>query len=172
MHVFADSSKESYAVVCFGSFMLSDNTVFVKFLFGKSKVGTVSGLLTIPHLELVAAALSICVSKSFLPESNMKFDRVVYWPDSLAALHLLNDTTRRFNVLVDAHLAEIRAVSSNTNWRYCPTLEDPADIGTRVIFPKNKKKFLPWINGPEFLYLPENKWPVFPNSRVAVIPFP
>ena len=98
MHVFADASKEAYAVVCFGRFVLKNENVFVRFLFGKSKACPVSGSVTIPHLELVAAAFATRVAKPLMQESGMKFNSVVYWSDSLATLHLINNTTRQFNI--------------------------------------------------------------------------
>ena len=58
MHVFADSSRDAYAVTCFARFVYNDNTASVIFLFGKCKVCPMSGALTIPRLELVAAALA------------------------------------------------------------------------------------------------------------------
>ena len=38
-----------------------------------------------------------------------------------------------------------------------------------MISPKNSKKFLPWIKGPAFLLLPENKWPVIPFEKDQVV---
>ena len=35
-------------------------------------------------------------------------------------------------------------------------------MSTRLIAPKNRKKFLPWVEGPEFLLLPETEWPSLP----------
>ena len=66
MHVFSDSSRDAYAVTCFGRFVNNDNTVSVRFLFGKSKVCPMSGSLTIPRLELVAAALATRIACSIL----------------------------------------------------------------------------------------------------------
>ena len=108
MHVFVDSSRDAYAVTCFGYFIYNDDKVSVVFLFGKCNVCPVGGTLSIPRLELVAAALSTRISKSMAQESNVKFKRIVYWLDSLSALHLIRNNTRRFCVFVDARLAEIR----------------------------------------------------------------
>ena len=47
-----------------------------------------SGALTIPRLELVAAALATRIVCSMLQTSNVKYERVIYWSNSLATLHL------------------------------------------------------------------------------------
>ena len=71
MHVFADSSHDTEAVTCFGRFVYNDNTVLVIFLFGKCKVYHVGGVLTIPHLELVAATLATRILNSMVQESDV-----------------------------------------------------------------------------------------------------
>ena len=43
------------------------------------------------------------------------------------------------------------------------------DVGTREISPKNKKKVLPWVEGPKFLQLPESEWPIFPRNVNPVL---
>ena len=62
MHVFSDASRTAYAVTCFGRFIYHDGSVSLQFLFGKSNVCPVSGSLTNPRLELVAASLATRVA--------------------------------------------------------------------------------------------------------------
>ena len=89
MHVFADSSRHAYAVTCFGPFIYNDNSVLVMFLSGKCKIYPIGGTLTIPHLELVAAALPTRIVKSVVQESNIKYNRITYWSDSMSTLNLI-----------------------------------------------------------------------------------
>ena len=70
---------------------------------------------------------------------------------------------------MDARLVEIRVSSFVLDWRCCPTNLNPADVGTRKISPKYSRKFLPWLNGPAFLSLPENKWPVIPFEKDQIV---
>ena len=65
----------------------------LSFLFGKCKISPVNGSLTIPRLELVAALLATRVASSLLEESNIKYERVTYWSDSTAVLHLIRNIT-------------------------------------------------------------------------------
>ena len=149
-------------MACFGRFIYDDGSVSMQFLFGKSKVCPVSRSLTIPRLELVAASLTTRVACSVLQESNIKHERVIYMTDSSATLHLIRNNTLRFCVFVDSRLAEIRESSLIHNWRYCPTNLNPSDVGTCLIAPKNRKKFLPWVEGPEFLLSLDCEWPSLP----------
>ena len=67
-----------------------------------------SGALTIPRLELVAAAVATRIACSVLQESNIKYEHVVYWSDSSATLFLIRNNTHRFCVFVDSRLSEVR----------------------------------------------------------------
>ena len=156
MLVFVNSSRDAYTVSCFGRFIYKDNSV--SFLFGKCKVLPIGGTLTIHGLELVAATLDTRDIKSMVQESNVKYNRSIYWSDSLSTLHLIQNNTRRFYVFVNSCLSEIRESSCVSDWKYCPMVLNPADQGTRLISPKNKKKFLQWTKGPEFVLLAEQEW--------------
>ena len=168
LHIFCDASRVAYAVTCFGRFVYSDGRVVLSFLFGKCKVSPSSGELSIPRLELVAASLATRVACMVLQENNVKFERVLYWTDSTAVLHLIRNNTRRLGVFVDARLAEIHGSSSVENWHYVPTAWNCSDVGTRVISPKNKKKFLPWFEGPAFLLAINYEFPMPPNANDEV----
>ena len=127
MHVFAYSNHEAYSVICFGSRTYDDGSVSVTFLFGKSKVCLMSRVLMIRHLELVAAALVTRTACSVLQESGIKYERVIYWYDSSATLHLLQNNACRFCIFINSRLAEIRESSCVENWQYCPTNLNPSD---------------------------------------------
>ena len=86
MQTFSDSSREANAVTCFGRFVHNDNTVSVRFLFRKCKVCPMSRSLTIPHLELVVAALATRIACSVLQERDIKYEHAIYWSDSCATL--------------------------------------------------------------------------------------
>ena len=109
------------------------------------------------------------ISKSIVQESYIVFERIIYWPDSLSTLYLIRNSTRRFCDFVDTRHAEICDSSLVLEWRYCPSMRNPTDIGTRVITPKNTKKFSPWFKGPSFLLLPENNWPEMPLEKNQIV---
>ena len=81
---------------------------------------------------------------------------------SSPTLHLIRNNSRRFCVFVDSRLAEIHESSCVENCQYCLTKLNPSDMGTCLIVPKNHKKFLPWVEGPTYLLLPETDWPRMP----------
>ena len=50
----------------------------------------------------------------------------------------------------------------------CPTALNCSDVGTRVISPKNKKKFSPWFEGSAFLLAVNYEFPMPPNATDEV----
>ena len=122
---------------CYGRFTYKNGKINIVFLFGKCKVCPVSGTLSIPRLELVTAAMATRISKSIVQESNIVFECIIYWSDSLSTLYLIRNNTRRFCVFVDVRLAEICGSSLVSDWRYCPSAQNSADVGTKKLAPKN-----------------------------------
>ena len=77
MHVFADSSKNAYTVVCFCRIIYGDHVV-LNFWYGKNKVCPVNGSLTIPKLELVAAILASRAAQYMVKELPLEFSCIIY----------------------------------------------------------------------------------------------
>ena len=71
LHIFTDSSRKAYSVNFYGHFTYNNSKIDVVFLFGKCKVCPVGGTLSIPRLELVAAAMATRISKSIVQESSI-----------------------------------------------------------------------------------------------------
>ena len=84
-------------------------------------------------------------------------------------MRLIRNNTRRFFVFVDTRLTEIHDSSLVSDWRYCPSILNPVDVGTRVIMPKNTKKNSPWFKGSSFLLLSENNWPKMPLKKDKIV---
>ena len=60
-------------------------------------------------------------------------------------------------MFVDGCLSEIRNLTPVSSWRFCPGHLNPADVGTRQVSFKKIDKFLPWVEGPEFLRIAESE---------------
>ena len=70
------------------------------------------------------------------------------WTDSQISLARIRPINREFETFVQRRVLSIRKNVDYSNWRYCKTKENPADIITRAN--KNFDKNL-WWNGPSFL---------------------
>ena len=67
--------------------------------------------------------------------------------------------SRRYKTFVAHRVGEIHEDSNPVQWRYVPTLCNPADHGTRGLTVSELKDNELWWNGPDFLREPREKWP-------------
>ena len=81
-------------------------------LIGKSRVAPLK-FVSIPRLELTAAALSVKISKMLKKELDIHVDDEIFWTDSKVVLGYINSDARRFKVFVANRVQQIRDHTSN-----------------------------------------------------------
>ena len=129
----------------------------VRFVAAKSRVAPLKEL-TIPRLELQAAVVGSRLGKTILQESRLKFEKVRYLSDSRVALAWIQGESRSYKPIVLCLVGEIQSNSKPSEWSNCPTSLNVADDLTKGISLEQMSGR--WFNGPEFLQLREDVWPV------------
>ena len=66
---------------------------------------------------------------------------------------------------VDHRVQKIRLIS--TNWKYCPSADNPADLLTRGVSAEQLSSAF-WQHGPAWLQL-EDQWPTWGTSSEALL---
>ena len=87
-------------------------------------------------------------------------DEVVYWTDSTSVLGYIRSTARRYRSFVANRIAVIQSLSSPEQWRHVSTDQNPADVASRGQMPDQLPQSDIWFNGPAFLWLEQDKWPI------------
>ena len=147
INAFSDASSEVYASVVYLR-VVYKSYVSVNFVVGKRKIAPYKETLTVPKLELIAASLSVRLVQTAFKELCLKDCNVFYWVDAMVVLHLVASEDKRFKIFVANRLALIRQYSLPSQWQFCPTALNAANVGTR----SSGMAHLPtWINGPSFL---------------------
>ena len=155
--VFCDASRLAFGACAYMKWKLNDGQFGTRFVAAKARVAPLKEL-TIPRLELQAAVLASRLGKSVLQESRFNFERVRYLSDSRVALAWIKGETRSFKPFVSCRVAEIQSNSSPEDWSHCPTDLNVADDLTKGIAATEVNGR--WFNGPKFLQLPEDQWPL------------
>ena len=96
----------------------------------KLRVAPTRKKLTLPQLQLMAA-LTAARLPSYLQEQ-LQVTRVTLWSDSQIVLHWLK-STKLLKPLINTRIQEIKKLTSISNWKYCPTIDNPSDLLTRGI---------------------------------------
>lgn len=152
LHHFSDASYSGYGQ-CSYIRIVSDVLVHCALVMGKARVAPTS-VITIPRLELTAAAVSAAVSTFLKAELQLKIDEEFFWTDSQVVLGYIKNEARRFHVFVANRVQKIRNTTDPKQWFYIETNQNPADHASRglkvaELIDSN------WLSGPEFLWEPE-----------------
>ena len=166
LHLFCDASHKGYSAVAYFRFLLMKN-ICVSYVLGKCRVVPKSTKRSTPELELMAAELAVKLYNVITGEMQYAIDTVTYWSDASTVIKYINNDTARQKVFVANRVKFIRIHSKPGQWRYVPTFDNPADVGSRGIRTDEPEKVDMWLKGPDFLYRDENEWPCSEISTVA-----
>lgn len=158
LHHFADASESGYGTVTYIRMLNQDNNIQVTFLLGKARVTPLKAV-TIPHLELTAAVLAVRVDSLLKAELDVQVEDSVFWTDSTSVLKYLNDEDRRFHKFVTNRISTIREASEPSQWRHVGSKDNPADNASRGMKVSEFLNKTRWLEGPAFLWRPEEDWP-------------
>ena len=155
--VFSDASQEAFGACAYVRQKTKQSTYEVNFVAAKSRVAPLKQL-TIPRLELQAVFLASRLAKTIVKEGTIQFADVKFFTDSSITLAWIQSPSRSFKPFVSARVGEIQNNSDPSQWKHIPGEENVADDVSRGLHVQHLMGR--WMNGPEFLKLPEEEWPV------------
>lgn len=160
LHAFCDASAKAYAAVVYIK-TIEKNEVSVSLATAKYKVAPLK-TMTIPRLELSAAALLAKLVKKVIDSTKINFNSVKLYTDSKITLDWINGNPKRWRTFVQNKVIGINKCTSKDQWSHIPTKINPADCASRGLFASELLNHPLWFNGPEFLHsaistLPDNQ---------------
>ncbi|KAJ8962212.1 hypothetical protein NQ318_018184 [Aromia moschata] len=166
MHGFADASEDAYGACIYIRSINDDGNVHTNLLCAKSKVSPLK-TVTLPRLELMAALLLARLARIVKHSLRVKFDRCIFWSDSMIVLGWLKRPPQTLKTFVSNRVAEIQQLTMSDSWRHVTSKHNPADLVSRGVTPKMFMSSVIWWKGPPFLIQDEANWPDQPlNSEV------
>ena len=87
------------------------------------------------------------------------------WSDSKIVLAWIQNNSNK-EKFIKTRTTDILRGLPNASWQHVKTKNNPADVASRGIDPDKLKSFSWWWNGPTWLSIPENCWPI--NSEIDV----
>lgn len=120
---------------------------------------------TLPQLELMATVVGARLA-SYL-QSILNVSKSFFWSDSQIVLYWLS-TSKPLKRFVHNRVKEVKELTSNSSWNYCPTTDNPADLLTRGMKTVQLTSSTLWAQGPS--WLPDTAgWPTWnPTSTVLL----
>ena len=157
LHVFADASEGTMCAVAYLRSQPKEYSADLAFVIGKCRVAPMRHL-SIPRLEMQAAAMAVRLKEQIVKEHEMKINSCSFWSDSTTVLQWIHISHRKQQVFVANRVAEILDTTDVSQWKHVSGINNPADIGTRSINIQELKRS-EWLTGPAWLKRPESEWP-------------
>lgn len=154
--IFSDASRLAFGACAYIRWKVANGEFEVRFIAAKTRVSPLKEL-TIPRLELQAAVMASRLAKTIREQSRFNFSRTIYFIDSLVVKAWIQGQSRCYKPFVSHRIGEIQSSSEPSEWFYCPTQLNVADDLTKGITTKELQGR--WMNGPQFLQVPEDQWP-------------
>ncbi|XP_071635052.1 uncharacterized protein [Temnothorax longispinosus] len=166
VHGFSDASQDAIAAVVYLRSCTTDDLITITFVASKTKVAPLKRL-TIPRLELAAAALLVKLLNSILLTLNKPHLPIFAWIDSQVAHKWITNHPSRWKEYVHNRVCFIQDTLPQCKWGLVPGVENPADLATRGISPSQLNESSMWWSGPEWLSKTSSFWPMISPSIVS-----
>ena len=155
LHGFSDASNQAYSVVIYLR-RLVNGLPTVSFVLGKcTVVQRHQSSWPIAKKELVAALNATKLIKQAFDALHLDDCAKYFWCDSRTVLSWIKNTDLRLTKFISRRVDYILLFSNASDWRFCPTNVNAADVGFRPNSILKKESRYLWLNGPEFLRQPK-----------------
>ena len=113
---------------------------------------------SIPRLELMAGRILAALMDTMQKAINLEIHSTQLWLDSYTALCRIANR-QEWKQFVKARVNEILSLTTENQWRHCPSEDNPADTGSKGMNATKLEKSELWWNGPEWIRKSPDQWP-------------
>ena len=168
--IFSDYSASGLCVVTYLLWIMKDGSTQVRIVTSRVKIASLKNVTT-PHGELLAGQVGSRLKTWLLDTLDLKVGKVIHMVDSSIVLGMIKNVSLKFDTFTAPRVAEIQANMGDTSWYWVDTQNNPSDLGTRGnVSPKDLDKGSMWQNGPDWLTMKFEQWPIREDFRKHDIP--
>ena len=137
LHAFSGASMKAYSRIIY-LHRIIDNHAHAVFMYGKSRVVLMHQQnWPIARKELIAVVMSAKLMASTAEALQLQHYTRHFWCDSKAVLQWITKPNLRLLKFIASHLDLIHRVFSTSDWHYCETESNPADVAKRPLGSKH-----------------------------------
>lgn len=169
MVLFSDGSNEAFGACAYARWQLSDGRFESRLIAAKTRVSP-SKRMTIVRIELSGAVLASRLAKFLQREMSLDWEATFFLVDSEIVRAMVQKESYGFNTFAAVRIGEIQQQTDPAQWYWIEGRMNGSDCLTRGRKPEDLSLNSKWQNGPEFLQLPIEQWPVKQTSPQQQLP--
>ncbi|KAI4472723.1 hypothetical protein M0802_016545 [Mischocyttarus mexicanus] len=158
IHGFSDASQLAMAAVVYLRVSYPNKPPVVRLVCSKTKVAPLKRL-TIPRLELSAAALLARLTKEVIRLLDLSEADTFLWSDSSVTLAWVKNNPMRWKEFVGNRVAAIHNSVPQAHWKFISGKLNPADCASRGLSASQLIEHSLWWKGPPWLSKSPEFWP-------------
>ncbi|XP_063993410.1 uncharacterized protein LOC135171050 [Diachasmimorpha longicaudata] len=147
LHGFCDASERGYGACIYVRSINTMGEIHTALLCSRSRVAPLK-TITIPRLELSSAQTLVQLYQAVKEAITAPVSKVVFWTDSMVALHWIASSPHKLKTFVANRVAAIQQGSSGIDWRHIRFEDNPADALSRGQLPQELVDTCLWRQGP------------------------
>ena len=136
IHAFSDASEDAIGAALYLHQVNDTGENRTALVFGQSRVAPIQ-TTSIPRLELCAAILAAQAVEKIMKDMDVEIDKATFYTDSKVVLGYIQNESQRFYIYVANGVQLICKISSQEQWTYVDTNENPADLAMRPMNAQN-----------------------------------
>ena len=163
---FSDGSDHAFGAVLYLRWESKEGVV-VRLVEAKAKLTPLDHKGDAVKAEMCGAVFAARLKDYFQRHCRIVVDHWYHFIDSQTVLGAIQHESYGFKTFFANRVGEIQSSTNVDNWLWIPAHENVADKITRGASPKDLTEDSEWQVGPNFLNLPESKWPTMTAKDVA-----
>lgn len=156
---FSDGSEHAYGAVLYLRWACNQGSM-VRLVESKAKLTPLDHKGEAVKSELCGAVFAARLKKYFEQHGRIQVKQWYHFVDSQTVLGAIQRESYGFQTFFANRIGEIQGSTQRQDWWWIPGTLNIADIITRGAGTKDLAEGSPWQQGPEFLSLPANEWPI------------
>ena len=159
--ILSDGSQKAYGFVAYVRWQVGERDYVGFFILAKNRIAPVNSVC-IPRMELNGSLLGARGRELITGCCRYKFSRIIHLVDSETVLCQVSSLATRFKVYESGRIGEIQTICDGgmQDWYWLPTEHNVSDWNTRGKSPSELGPGSMWQEGPDFLKLPFDRWPI------------
>ncbi|KAJ8033541.1 hypothetical protein HOLleu_23814 [Holothuria leucospilota] len=167
--MFSDASQQALGTAAYIRYKLLNGHFESRLIASKSRVAPIE-IISIVRLELSAAVMSKRLASYILKEMRIDFGKVFYIVDSEIVRAMIQKESYGYKAFAATRIGEIRQETEPNDWWWCKGELNVADFITRGRTSQEIGTNSTWQDGPGFLALPVDQWPVGQSCYERTLP--